>query len=221
MDIRPSQIFFADFFLCHALHHIGTGDKHITGIFHHQDKIGQCRRIDRPTRTRTHDGTDLRDDTGSQRITQEYLRITGQRTDSLLNTGSSRIVQPDDGCSHLHSHIHHFTNLPGIRFGQCTAKNGEVLSKNIHKPFADHTISGYNSITGYFLFLHTEIRTTMGHQFIEFNKRSFLQKQVDTFTCRQFSDRMLFLDTGVSTTFFGLPVQLFQAIDKLFHRLLF
>ena len=127
-----AEFLFSDFFLCHTSHHIRSCNKHITGIFHHQDKICQCRRINRTSGTWAHDRTNLRNHSGCHRVAQKYLGISGQRTYPLLNSCTARVVQSDDGCSHLHSHIHHFTNFLSVRFRKSSTKYGEILCKDIN-----------------------------------------------------------------------------------------
>ena len=170
-----TEFFFCHFFLCHASHHIRSCNKHITGVFHHQNKIGQCRRINRTTGTRSHDRANLWNHSGCHRIAQEYLGISGQRTYSFLNSCTSRVIQSDDGCSHLHGHVHHFTNFLSMRFRKSSSKYGEILCEYINQALANHTISRHNPVSGKFLLFHTEIGTPMGYQLIQFDKRTFLQ----------------------------------------------
>ena len=170
-----AEFLFSDFFLCHTSHHIRSCNKHITGIFHHQDKICQCRRINRTSGTWAHDRTNLRNHSGCHRVAQEYLGISGQRTYPFLNSCTARVVQSDDGCSHLHSHVHHFTNFLSVRFRKSSTKYGEILCKDINQALANHTVSRHYPVSGKFLLFHTEIGTPMGYQLIQFDKRTFLQ----------------------------------------------
>ena len=170
-----AKLFFSDFFLCHASHHIRSCNKHIAGVFHHQNKIGQCRRINSTTGTRSHDRANLWNHSGCHRIAQEYLGISGQRTYSFLNSRASRVIQSDDRRSHLHSHVHHLADLLCMRFRKSSSKHGEILCEYINQALANHTISRHHPVSGKFLLFHTEIGTPMGYQLIQFDKRTFLQ----------------------------------------------
>ena len=68
MYFRTSQVLHGHFFLGDTLYHFRPGNKHITGIFYHKNKIGQRRWIDCSSGTRSHNGTDLRDYPRSHRI---------------------------------------------------------------------------------------------------------------------------------------------------------
>ena len=176
MNTHPAKVVFTDFLLRHTFHNIGAGNKHISRILHHQDKIRQCGRINSATGTRAHYRANLRNNSRCHGIAKKYLSISRQGTDSLLDTCATGIVQPDDRSSHLHRHVHHFADFPGMRLGQGTAKDREILRKDINQPFTNHTIARHYPITGKLLLLHAEIGTAMGYQLVQFDKRTFLQK---------------------------------------------
>ena len=89
-----------------------------------------------PPAQRSHDCANLRNHSGCHRVAQEYLGISGQRTYPFLNSCTARVVQSDDGCSHLHSHVHHFTNFLSVRFRKSSTKYGEILCKDINQALA-------------------------------------------------------------------------------------
>ena len=176
MYSSSTQFFFTHLFLCYTPHYVRSGNKHITGILHHQDKIGQSRRIHSTTGTWAHNSTDLRYYPRCHRVTKKDFSVSCQRTNPFLNTGTPGIIEPDYRGTHLHGHIHHLADLFSIRLRKCPSEHCEVLSKNINQSFAYHTVTGNYPIPWYLLFLHTKVGTTMRHKFIKFDKRSFLQK---------------------------------------------
>ena len=95
MHFRASQILHRNLFLRHAFHDLRAGDKHVARLFYHKDKVRQRRRVNRSTRARAHNGANLRDHAGGQRVPEEYLGISRQGTNPFLNTCAPRIVQPD------------------------------------------------------------------------------------------------------------------------------
>ena len=60
-------------FLSNLLHHVRACDEHLSLFAHHENEVGQCWRIARTTCTRTHNGTDLRDNTRSLDIAIEDI----------------------------------------------------------------------------------------------------------------------------------------------------
>ena len=171
-----TQIFLAHLLLCHTFHDIRAGNKHIAGIFYHENKVSQCRWINSSPGTRSHNRTYLRNHSRRHRVAQEYFGISCQRTDTFLNTRTSRIIQSDDRCPHLHRHIHHLADFLGMCFWKSSSEHGKILCKDINQALADHAITGDNSVSCKLLLLHTEIGTTVSNQLVQFDKRTFFQK---------------------------------------------
>ena len=71
----PSQILLGDYFAQNRFDYIRTGDEHVAGIFHHEDKVGHGRGIDRTPRTGTHDGRNLWHHPRGNGITIENLPV--------------------------------------------------------------------------------------------------------------------------------------------------
>ena len=58
---RAAQALFGDILMRDGFDDIRAGDEHVAGRIHHEDEIGDGRRIDGPAGARSHDGGDLRD----------------------------------------------------------------------------------------------------------------------------------------------------------------
>ena len=176
MNTCATKVFHRDILTQHGLDNVRSRDKHLRDVLNHKHEVRQRRRINGTTGTRAHDGTDLRNDSRSHGIAKENLCISCQRTDAFLNARTTGIVESDNRCSHLHRHVHHFANLLGVCLRKSPSEYGEVLCKNIDQPFADHSVTSHYPVTGEFLFFHTEVGTSVGHQFIKFDKRPLFQK---------------------------------------------
>jgi len=144
-------------FVGHGFHYIRTGDKHITGVFNHQRKIGHCRRINGTTGTRSHNCRKLRYNTRRLNISEKYIGITAQRSNAFLNSRSSRVVQTNNWRTNFYGLIHNFTNFFGMRFRERSAKNRKILCKYINQSSVNCTISSNNTITKIEFFFHAKI----------------------------------------------------------------
>src|SRR5262249_41841878 len=69
----------------HGLHHVGAGHEHVAGVAHHENEIGHGRRINVAARARAHDDGNLRDHAGGDHVALEYLAVTAERGDALLD----------------------------------------------------------------------------------------------------------------------------------------
>ena len=58
-----TEVFLANVFTCNGLHHFRSCEEHIRSAFHHQREVGQSRRINSTTGTRTEDTGNLRNNT--------------------------------------------------------------------------------------------------------------------------------------------------------------
>ena len=118
MHFRTSQFFYCTFFIYNSLYYLRSGNKHFTDIIYHENVIADCRRIACSAGTRSYDHCDLRDHAGCFCISQENICITAQRVDTLLDTGSATVIDHDDRCLHIISHILDSGDLHGMIFTQ-------------------------------------------------------------------------------------------------------
>ena len=109
-----TQFVLRDVFVGDGLNHIRPRDEHVTGVRHHESEIGNGGGVNRPARARPHDGGNLRYHAAGQGVTQENIRVTGQRNHALLNAGTPGIIQPDDGRTHLQREVHHLADLARV-----------------------------------------------------------------------------------------------------------
>ena len=52
----PAELFLGDLFVRNGLDDVWSGDEHVSGLVDHEREVGDCRRIDSPACTRSHDG---------------------------------------------------------------------------------------------------------------------------------------------------------------------
>ena len=203
--------------LCYILarygfHYLRAGEEHVGDTFGHDREVGQGRRIYGTTGAGTEDSRNLGNHTRSHDVTLENLGITGQGVDTLLDTGTTRVVEADTGRTHLHGHIHDLADFQGHRLGQRTAEYGKVLSEYINKAAFDRTVTGYDAVAQKRFLLLTEVGTSVSHKHIQLFEAAFVEELRNTLTSRIFTFLVLFIDGFLSTTQASLSAQLNQLL---------
>src|SRR6185437_10966907 len=87
--------------------------------------------------------------------------------------------------------LHDFCNFRGVGFRERSAKDGEVLRKNVNQPSIDVAKSTNESIARWPLLGHSKIRAAMLHKFIQLLKRAFVEKKRNPLTRIQLAFFML------------------------------
>ncbi len=156
----------------YGLDHLRPGDEHMAGALHHEDKVGECRRIDRAARARPHDGRDLWNHAARQRVAQEDFGIAGQRRHAFLNARAAGIVQPDHRRAGLQRQVHDLADFERVGFRERSTQHGEILRENIHDPPVDLPVAGDKSVAIHHLLVHSEVGGAMPDQLVHFFERA-------------------------------------------------
>ena len=209
MHARASQVFLRHILASHRLHDFRTGQEHIRGILHHQNKIRQGRRIYGTARTRPENTGNLGNHTRCLNVTLEDIGITTQGVDTFLNTCSARIIDTDTRCPHFHGLVHHLTDFLGHGLRQRASVHREVLCKHINQTPVDSTASGHDPVPQILFLLHAEVGATMELEHVHFLETAFIQQHVNAFASRIFPSRMLF--------FYGLLASSHARFGTEFH----
>ena len=180
VDLSAAELLYGYVLTGNGFHYLRAGDEHIGVLLGHHDEVGQRRAIYCSTGTRTKDHTNLRNNTRGQNVTLEDLGIAGQRTCSLLNTCSTRVVQTDDRRSEFHGLIHHIANLECHRLAQRTSDNCSILCKDEYQTTVNRTRSYCYTVTQEHFLLHAEVVTAVGKEHIHLFKRTFVEQHVNT-----------------------------------------
>ena len=143
-----AEFFSGDFFGGNGFDNRRPRDEHLTGIFDHVNKIGDCRRIHSAARARSHDNGNLRNDAARRRVAEENSRVTRKCVDCLLNACAARIVNADKRCAHLHRQIHDFPNFVRVFFAERAALNREVLRERVNKSPVNSAVTRDDAFTG-------------------------------------------------------------------------
>src|SRR5690554_3599704 len=105
-------------------------------------------------------------------ISKENIPVAAQRINSLMDSGSSRIIDTDKGSTHFYCHIHYLAYFLRMSFPQSPANNGKVLRCKIHRSAINGPISSNYAISGSSSFLHPKVSTPAFDKHIKFNKTS-------------------------------------------------
>ena len=127
MRRRTAQLFRGDHFVRDSFHNVGTGHKHVAGVFHHKDEVSHRGAINSTTRTRPHDHADLRDNAAGHNVALEHLAVGRKAVNTLLDARAATVVQANHGCAVLHGHIHDLTDFLGMSFRDRATQNCEIL----------------------------------------------------------------------------------------------
>ena len=199
-----AKLFSRDDLIGDGFNHIGAGDEHVRAVFDHEDKVSHRGAVDRPTRARPHDQTDLRDDARGHDIALKHLAISRQRGHALLNTRAAGIVDADDGRAVLHRHIHDLADLLAMGFGHRAAHHGEILTEHINLTAIDCAPAGDHAIACWAVFLHLEIGAAMGDEHVEFLETALIKQQLNALACGQFAFGVLRINAALASAQSGI-----------------
>ena len=198
-----------------GLDHLRAGEEHIAVLLRHQDKVGQGRAVDRAAGAGAEDGANLGHHTAGQDVALENLGVAGQGVDTLLDTGSARVVETDDGGADLHGLVHHLADFQCHRLAQRAAEDGEVLGEHIDHAAVDGAVARHHAVAQERLLLHVEVLATVCDKHVEFFKRALVEQQGDTLAGRQFALVVLLVDTFLAATHTGFAT----FVEQLFYLL--
>ena len=111
----------------HRLHHVGARDEHVAGVLHHEDEVGQRRRVDRAARAGPEDHRDLGHDARGPGVAVEDAAVGVERRHALLDPRAGAVVEPDDRQAHRRGQVHDLVDLLAVGLAQRAAEDGEVL----------------------------------------------------------------------------------------------
>ena len=188
---RPAELVLRHLLVGDGADHVRPGDEHAARPLDHHREVGDGRGIDRAPGARSHDGRDLRDDAGSERVAQEDVRVAGQRGDPLLDPGPARVVETDHRRAVLHRQIHDLDDLRGVGFRQRPAEHREVLREGVDEAAFDLAVAGHDAVARHELRLHPEVAAAVRDQLVGLAERAGIEEEVDPFARGQLAGVVL------------------------------
>ena len=93
-----AELLLGHLFVGHCLDHVGTGHEHVARALDHDVEVGDGRGIHRAAGARPHDGGDLRDDAGRERVAQEKdVGVAAEREHAFLDRAPPESFRPTTG----------------------------------------------------------------------------------------------------------------------------
>ena len=174
---RAAELLLRHLLVRHGPHDVGSGHEHVARALHHDDEVGDRRRVHGAAGARPHDRGDLRDDTGRERVAKEDVGVAAERQHAFLNARAAGVVEPDDRRAHLHRQVHDLDDLGGVGFRERAAEDGEVLREGVGEPAVDATVAGDDAVAGHDLLLHAEVAAAVGDEGVELFERVAVEEQ--------------------------------------------
>src|SRR2546425_3399478 len=192
--------------------------EHVARLVDHYCEICHGRGIHCASRARTHHSRYLRDHSRGKNVAKEYLSITAEADNPLLDSSSSRVVNPDDRDSGLEGEIHYFRHLPGEHFSQRASEDCEVVREQVHRSSVNLAIARYNPVAENLLLRHTEVGGLMNHEPVHFHKTAGVHKCDNSLPGGHLSLRMLIFDLVFAATFLRSFPEVAELLREFLHR---
>jgi len=171
-----SKLFFRNFFICHGFDNIRSSNKHVRAVLYHEYKVSQRWRVYSSSCAWSHNQGDLWHNTWSINISLEDFRITSERLNTLLDSSTTRIVHTYHWCSCQDSLVHDLAYLFTHSLRKRSSKNSEILRVSKNSLSMNLSLSCYDSISVYLLFLHIKVTASVSHVFIILLEGSLIEE---------------------------------------------
>mmetsp|Transcript_1669 Transcript_1669/g.3277 ORF Transcript_1669/g.3277 Transcript_1669/m.3277 type:complete len:416 (-) Transcript_1669:224-1471(-) len=200
MRLGATKVLLGHYLVGHGLHDVRAGNKHVRRVTHHGDKVSERGRVHCASCARAHDERELGNHARGFYVTLEHFSVATKRVYTLLDSGSTRVVQADHGCAVTHSHVHDFADFLSMGFGQRSTENGKILAENVHGAAINVAVTSDHTITIHLVLLHAKVSAPVHLEHIGFAKASLIKKDLKAFPSRELSLCVLLLYPLRSTT---------------------
>ena len=197
--------------------HLGSRDEHVGSAPDHEDEVGDGRGVHGSPRTGAQDHGDLGHNSRGQGVPQDDVGVATQGDDALLDPGSPRIVEADEGSSVLHGHLLELDDLFRVGLGEGAAKNGEILGEGVDQAPVDGPVSRHDPVAEDLLLLQSELHGAVGHETVQLDEGALVQQELQPFPGRKLPLLVLGLQSRLAASELGLPLKLLQALQFLVH----
>jgi len=158
------------------------------------------------------------DDAAGVDVALEYLAEAAKRADTLLDSGSRRVVEPDDGRADLHRLIHHLTDLFGEHLAERAAKHGKIVGEDEDRSTVDLAVARDDAVGQKLLFLHPEGVVAVGAELVELVEGVVVEEVVDTLAGGHLPLIVLFGNAVFTAALAGFFAFCPQLLDAVVHR---
>ena len=203
---RAAELFLGDVLVRHRLDHVGAGDEHVARLLHHDDEVGDRRRVDGAAGAGAHDRGDLRHHARGERVAEEDVGVAAERDDAFLDARAAGVVQADDRRAVAHRHVHHLADLGGVGFRQRAAEHGEVLREGVDHAAVDAAVAADHAVAGDDLLLHPEVLAAVGDELVHFLERARIEQARHALARGQLACVVLLLEPLFAAAELGEPL---------------
>ena len=215
VGIGSTQLVVGNVLSGYGPHHVGAGDVHLPGAPHHEDEVGDGRRINRAACRWPHDYRDLRNDAGIHGVAQEYVAVGGEAQRAFLDAGASGVADADHRAPGFGGQVHDLADFLPDHLGEGTAEHGKVLGVGEYLAPVDIAVSSYHRITEDSAVGEAEIGGSVGDETVDFLESAFVHQDSEAFAGSEFAALVLLVDTALATAQSGLFTKPDQVVQVL------
>ena len=216
MCIGTTQLFRGNILTGHRLDHAGASDKHLS-IAGLNDEVSQRRRVGSTTGAGAGDDGNLRHQTGQQHVIVEHLAIAREGINTLLNAGSTRVIDKDERRACVSTSLHHGSHFVRLGFTGGTTHHSEVLRRNVSRAAEDGTRTSHHTVSGRIGLIHAEVCGAVGGKHASLLERTFIHQGVDTLAGGELAALMLFVNLVLAATDGNASLLLVEPFKALLH----
>ena len=192
-----------------GFNHIWASNKHIAAVLNHKNKIGYSWGIHGTTSTGPHHHTDLWDHATGHNIALEYLSIATKGGNTLLNTGTTRIIETNNWCAYFHGLIHKLADFFCVGLRERAAKDSKVLAKYKYQTAINSAITNHHPIARHMLLIHIKVGAAMLNKHIPFFKAALIEQKVEPLASGKLAFGMLGINAFLPATQSGTAALIF------------
>ena len=218
VDPVAAELLVGDFLVGHRADHVRPGDVHVAGVLHHEDEVGDGRRIDVAAGAGPHDYADLGDHAGGQGVLQEDVGIACKAVHALLDAGAARVEEADDRGADLQRLFLDLHDLAGMGVGQRAAEDGEVLGEDEDDAAVDGPPAGDDPVAGDLLFGHAEVDGAVLDEHVELLEGALVQQQVQALPRRELALGVLGVDATTAAAGSRFRAPPLELLKDFLHR---
>ena len=154
VDRRATQLIKRDLLTRRRGDDIRASHKHVRVLARHHNEIGQSRLVDRTARAGTQNDRNLGNQTRGLTRLLEDTTVLGERDDTFLDTGTTRILNADNRNTHPNTPVNEIDDLVALHLAERPTQHREILRVR-----GDHTALHATEAGG-----HSRTDTPLAHR---------------------------------------------------------
>lgn len=217
MGLGATEVLLGDGLVEDGLDDLRAGNKAVRRVAYHHGEVSDGGTVDGATSARSADKTDLRDDTRGFNVALKDFSVATEGGNTLLDTGTTGVVDADDGCADFEGLVHDLADLLGMGLRKGSTKDGKVLGEDEDRAAVDVAVAGDNTVAVVLLLLHAKVRASVELECVVFGEGSCINKERNALASSELSLGVLLLDTLLAAAQECLGLDVIPAIGKRDH----